>query len=148
MLKQIYLNLIIPPYQVQARWGNGKFYGATIKGINSDGTVKIMWEAKSKTGKNLSRCGKCNRLIPPAHFELLDRELEFGEQLRCPAHTCPCILSEAADRDGVTYRGEPVPPQEPCPICWELVCTGQYCALRVTCNCAYSDNNFSCVFKR
>lgn len=44
---------MIPPYQVQARWGNGKFYGATIKGINSDGTVKIMWEAKSKTGKNL-----------------------------------------------------------------------------------------------
>jgi len=113
-------------------------------------TLQKWWRQVSQ---ELYRCGECNRLIPPAHFELLDREQAaagcgFGEQLRCPAHTCPCVLSDAADRDGVTYRGEPVPPQAQCPICWELVCTGQYCALRVTCNCAYSDNGFSVVFKR
>mmetsp|Transcript_13320 Transcript_13320/g.23339 ORF Transcript_13320/g.23339 Transcript_13320/m.23339 type:complete len:89 (-) Transcript_13320:359-625(-) len=38
--------------KVQARWGSeGKLYGATIQAINSDGTVKLEWEAKSSTGK-------------------------------------------------------------------------------------------------
>jgi len=40
--------------KVQARWGSeGKLYGATITAINSDGTVKLLWEAKSAGGKNL-----------------------------------------------------------------------------------------------
>ena len=45
---------IVSREQVQARWGSeGKLYGATVTKVNSDGTVKLEWEAKSNTGKTL-----------------------------------------------------------------------------------------------